>query len=312
MSISDTTSAAIKVGKEAIGDESNLCLMHLINLALGHLTGTKFTGQHVYFELGRNIVSQANSFSVYFLKLKDKDALHDLMIAHNIDPRNKPKLATETRPTSNLALIRQLIKLQPVIEAYVTSRLRKKEFEDLVKLYDAINWNHLAELEALISPVTSWSIFCQNKGRPLLSWNAVIPEILKLDLADGSYVEKVDLESYSASLKDISQIKTDLPRVRVKISDLSDVGMMLVLKLRELLEKYLSLSHQKKSNLLPALYCDPMARILMDVLNKTTANEAKMLARTVAIELANSNINSGETVASVGSPPVFLIQIPFI
>jgi hypothetical protein len=294
MTISDTASAARKVGKVATGDDSNLCFFHLLGLVIGHIAGTKFheeDGERIYFEEGRQITQSAIALSTYFIKLKDTETLKKIMIVKGIDVRNRAKLPTEVRPSSVLGLLRQLVKLQPVYEAYVISKARKKEFEGLTKIYDSVNWSSVLEMEALISPLNSWIIMCQTKKRPLLSWNSLIPEFLRAQFLQESIVEKIDLEAYCASLEGTATQEIIFPRIKVQIKDLSEVGKKLVQKIIQLCTQYLSLEHQGRSNLLPALFLDPMAAKLMGVLNKDIFSEAREMIRTIAVELAPSNMN---------------------
>jgi hypothetical protein len=198
----------------------------------------------------------------------------------------RPKLSGETRPSSNIMMIRHLVKLQPAYQAYVDSIRSDEGNEEVIELFDAIDWTKLLEFESLICHLSSWTVAVQTKARPMLSWNSIIPEILLRDFSNDADVLVIDLKEYTTSLKDFSKRVKQFPRRKYRLGDMSQFALQVVGKIRELCDHYLSLQHQGKENLLPALFLHPMAGRLMKSLNLETYEESKEMVRSIIIELA--------------------------
>jgi hypothetical protein len=300
MTLSDTTNSALKIGSEILqGESSNMCCFHLIGLVLGHCIGTKSHEEHghkIFYELGKNILDSTVNLATHFLN--NMDELSGYMKTFGINPRSRPQLATEVRPSSNLAMIRHVLKMYPVYQAYCVSIRNRKP--QIVGLFDNVNWPLLVQFEAIIAPLTDWIVLTQGKFRPLLSWSTLIREILLKGYAQSASLSVIDIDEYVDSRTNLNHTERKFPRKLVKVENLRDDSKEIVTKIISLMDEYLTVEHMGKDNTLPALFLDPVAYRLMKKLNPTLYKEARDMVKIIASELAPKfvAINLGSSYSS--------------
>jgi hypothetical protein len=290
MAMADTTSSAQKVGELIVGD-SNKCLLHLVGLILGHCTGTKhyqIDNEKVYFEVGRQITTEV----IYLMDAiaKGIEDLVPMMVEVGIDHRHRAKYACETRPSSNHTMFLQALKLYPALAELAKSKRKKND--PMVVIFKQIDWDVIVEVEALLLSLTLWTTRCQTARRPMLSWNLICNEIVRVDYSENSDISLIDLGKYATNL--LSSNSKELPRRKIKINELSEIGTTYVSKIRELSQDYLD-SDNHGQNALVSTYLDPMARKLMMTLNPDLMIQARKLVHKITIELAPAKSSSSSS-----------------
>ncbi len=304
MCISDTTSSSLLVSDELIEEQSNGCVMHILNLITSRLVGLKplrvNNGVKEYFDVGKNLVENIVTISQFFETSKHINALAPYLTKCGMDKRLKLNSFSSTRPSSSNQMMLKAIKMKPAIQLFIDDVKRKREYSDLVMAYNLIDWNILCEFQAIIDIIDQWIIILQSASRPSLGYGLIGFLTIIKDLREGP-LEVINIVDYEERIfedntliitsPDIQEADDGVKMVKMSVlpKNMSPTSLTVINTAIDLLKLYLEKDTLNTSNCLPAIFVDPIARILLEQLSQEHHKTAKQMVSKIILELSPSS-----------------------